>query len=190
MAGVDHCDPPRERRRQQSGSTGFVVGDSSILISILNECRFLDVRVTVVLAQPGLSRVAMTNPVAEVLVRRAVPDRVLQFSAFGSCGFEPRPGHRMGPAKWANLRITGARREDVVHAKVHRIFRPAEIRHRLRERAVGSPIVVLGHDHWRLSEGSVRNFCVMSVEIFDAQVSAVTHELAALRAMLEVQCPL
>lgn len=30
----------------------------------------------------------------------------------------------------------------------------------------------------------------MSDEIFDTQVRAVTHELAALRAMLEVQCPL
>lgn len=30
----------------------------------------------------------------------------------------------------------------------------------------------------------------MPDEIFDAQVGAVTHELAVLRAMLEVQCPL
>lgn len=46
-----------------------------------------------------------------------------------------------------------------------------------------------------VADGSLLSFTQvqqpgMPDEIFDAQVSAVTHELAALRAMLEVQCPL
>ena len=46
-----------------------------------------------------------------------------------------------------------------------------------------------------VADGSLLSFTQvqqpgMPDEIVDAQVSAVTHELATLRAMLEVQCPL
>jgi superfamily II DNA or RNA helicase len=57
----------REGNRQAAGRTGFVVGDTTTLLSILDESRMLDVRVTVVVAQPGLSQAALSNPVAEVL---------------------------------------------------------------------------------------------------------------------------
>ena len=45
----------RERNRAQRGFTGFMKGDEQELLSILEEARLLDARVTVVIAQPGLS---------------------------------------------------------------------------------------------------------------------------------------
>jgi superfamily II DNA or RNA helicase len=57
----------RENRRQKNGQTGFIKGDGRTLMSILNEARMLDVKVTVELVQPGLSKLAFTTPLSELL---------------------------------------------------------------------------------------------------------------------------
>ncbi len=57
----------REKNRLAKGLTGFIKGQADDLISILQEARLLDVRVTVVIAQPGLSKSAATNPLFELL---------------------------------------------------------------------------------------------------------------------------
>ncbi len=57
----------RERKRQQDGRTGFIAGDADSLISIMNSARLLDTTVTVVIAQPGLSKAAMSHEQAELL---------------------------------------------------------------------------------------------------------------------------
>jgi hypothetical protein len=57
----------RERRRQTEGKTGFIVGGSDQLLSILHEARMLDVHVTVVIAQPGLSKDRLNVPISELL---------------------------------------------------------------------------------------------------------------------------
>lgn len=57
----------RERKRVTAGRTGFVRGGASELLSILHGARLLDVTMTVVIAQPGLSKAGMTNPLAELL---------------------------------------------------------------------------------------------------------------------------
>ena len=57
----------RETKRQQAGATGFITGTASDLIRLLQTARLLDADVTVVIAQPGLSKAAMTNPQAELL---------------------------------------------------------------------------------------------------------------------------
>lgn len=53
----------RERVRQQAGRTGFIRGDADMLRSILNEARLLDVNVTILIAQPGLSSRQVQRPV-------------------------------------------------------------------------------------------------------------------------------
>jgi hypothetical protein len=57
----------RERSRAARGRSGFVKGEAADLLAILQEVRLLDVRVTVVITQPGLSKAAMTNALAELL---------------------------------------------------------------------------------------------------------------------------
>jgi hypothetical protein len=57
----------RETKRQQAGTSGFITGTASDLIRLLQTARLLDADVTVVIAQPGLSKAAMTNPQAELL---------------------------------------------------------------------------------------------------------------------------
>ncbi len=57
----------RERGRAAKGRSGFIKGDAAALVSIINEARLLDVEVAVVIAQPGLSKAAFTNPLAELL---------------------------------------------------------------------------------------------------------------------------
>ena len=57
----------RERNRAQSGRTGFVKGGAPDLMSILQEARLLDTRVTVVIAQPGLSAAQCNVPLSELL---------------------------------------------------------------------------------------------------------------------------
>jgi hypothetical protein len=57
----------RESNRQQAGGTGFVVGGAADLLDLVHTARRLDPIVTIVIAQPGLSRAAMTNPQAELL---------------------------------------------------------------------------------------------------------------------------
>lgn len=57
----------RETKRQQAGGTGFIVGAPADLVGLSHASRRLDPFVTIVIAQPGLSRAAMTNPQAELL---------------------------------------------------------------------------------------------------------------------------
>ncbi len=57
----------RERKRQLAGDTGLVVGDAGDLVSLLHSARLFDTDVTVLLAQPGLSRAAMSQSQAELL---------------------------------------------------------------------------------------------------------------------------
>ena len=57
----------RERNRMQREHTGFVKGGAPELMSIMDEVRFLDARVTVVIAQPGLSAAQLTVPLSELL---------------------------------------------------------------------------------------------------------------------------
>ena len=57
----------RESNRVLRGRTGFVEGGAQELMSIMDEARFLDARVTVVLAQPGLSAAQLNVPLSELL---------------------------------------------------------------------------------------------------------------------------
>jgi superfamily II DNA or RNA helicase len=57
----------RESRRQSAGGSGLILGDEMTLLEILDEARLLDPRVTVVVAQPGLSKAAMSQPQSELL---------------------------------------------------------------------------------------------------------------------------
>lgn len=57
----------RERNRTQRGRTGFVQGGIRELTSIMENARFLDARVTVVIAQPGLSAGQFNIPLSELL---------------------------------------------------------------------------------------------------------------------------
>ena len=57
----------RERNRVQRGHPGFVKGGAQELMSILEEARLLDARVTVVIAQPGLSAAQLNIPLSELL---------------------------------------------------------------------------------------------------------------------------
>ena len=57
----------REERRVQRGLTGFVLGGDEEFISILENVRFLDVRVTVAIAQPGLSVAQFNISLSELL---------------------------------------------------------------------------------------------------------------------------
>jgi superfamily II DNA or RNA helicase len=57
----------RERNRQARAITGFIKGDASTLLSILQEVRLLDVRVTVAIAQPGLSAAKFNTALSELL---------------------------------------------------------------------------------------------------------------------------
>ena len=57
----------REERRIQRGLTGFVLGGDEEFISILENVRFLDVRVTVAIAQPGLSVAQFNISLSELL---------------------------------------------------------------------------------------------------------------------------
>lgn len=57
----------RERNRQQKGLNGLLVGTAEELHHILDECRLLDPRVTIVVAQPGLSMSAMSHQQSELL---------------------------------------------------------------------------------------------------------------------------
>ena len=57
----------REERRVQSGLTGFVKGGEEEFISVLENVRFLDVHVTVAIAQPGLSADQFNIPLSELL---------------------------------------------------------------------------------------------------------------------------
>jgi hypothetical protein len=49
------------------GRSGLVVGTPTDLLALVNTSRLLDARVTVAIAQPGLSRDQMTNQQAELL---------------------------------------------------------------------------------------------------------------------------
>lgn len=57
----------REQKRQAEGATGLIAGTANDLISLLHTARLLDAQVTVVIAQPGLSKAAMSNQQAELL---------------------------------------------------------------------------------------------------------------------------
>lgn len=57
----------RERNRVSKGRTGFIKGQADDLMSVLQEARLLDVKVTVLIVQPGLSKAAATNPLFELL---------------------------------------------------------------------------------------------------------------------------
>lgn len=57
----------REGSRTRNGYTGFIKGEAKDLISIAEEARFLDARVTVVIAQPGLSSTQLNVPLSELL---------------------------------------------------------------------------------------------------------------------------
>jgi hypothetical protein len=57
----------REQLRQKRGATGFIVGTPNELLTFANEARLLDARVTVLIAQPGVSRASVSRPMAEVL---------------------------------------------------------------------------------------------------------------------------
>ncbi len=57
----------REGNRAKNGRTGFVKGEARQLISILDDARYLDTQVTVVIAQPGLSAAQLTFPLSELL---------------------------------------------------------------------------------------------------------------------------
>ncbi len=57
----------REEKRFLRGLTGFVQGGEEEFISILENVRFLDVQVTVAIAQPGLSADQFNIPLSELL---------------------------------------------------------------------------------------------------------------------------
>lgn len=57
----------RERARQTKGRDGLIVGTMDTLHGILDECWRLDPVVTVLIAQPGLSKRAMTTEQSELL---------------------------------------------------------------------------------------------------------------------------
>lgn len=57
----------REQRRQAKGRDGFIVGNISTLHEVLDECWRLDPSVTVLIAQPGLSKKAMSIAQSELL---------------------------------------------------------------------------------------------------------------------------
>lgn len=57
----------RESQRARRELTGFVEGSQKDLLSILNDARYFDARVTVVIAQPGLSAARFNNALAELL---------------------------------------------------------------------------------------------------------------------------
>lgn len=57
----------REGNRTRRGHTGFVRGGVQELMSIAEKARFLDVQVTVVIAQPGLSASQLNMPLSELL---------------------------------------------------------------------------------------------------------------------------
>ena len=56
----------REKKRQQGGTSGLIAGTAAELVNLLH-ASLLDAQVTVVIAQPGLSRTQMTNAQAELL---------------------------------------------------------------------------------------------------------------------------
>ena len=69
----------REGNRSRRGHTGFVKGGSRELISIADGARFLDVQVTVVIAQPGLSTAQFNVPaIRATWLYTAVSERDLQ----------------------------------------------------------------------------------------------------------------
>lgn len=57
----------RERARQTKGYDGLIVGTMDTLHAILDECWRLDPTVTVLIAQPGLSKAAMSTDQSELL---------------------------------------------------------------------------------------------------------------------------
>ena len=57
----------RESNRAKRGRTGIVKGEVPLLMSIPEGARLLDARVTVVIAQPGLSAAQLTVPLSELL---------------------------------------------------------------------------------------------------------------------------
>jgi hypothetical protein len=57
----------RERKRQALNATGLMVGDANALVSLLQSARLLDADLTVLIAQPGLSRAEMSHQQAELL---------------------------------------------------------------------------------------------------------------------------
>ena len=57
----------RERARQTKGHDGLIVGTMDTLHAILDECWRLDPIVTVLIAQPGLSKAAMSTDQSELL---------------------------------------------------------------------------------------------------------------------------
>jgi len=57
----------RERHRNAKGDSGLVVGDLDDLLDILARVHVLDVSLTVIIAQPGLSQQLMSNAQAELL---------------------------------------------------------------------------------------------------------------------------
>ena len=57
----------REGNRARNGHPGFVKGEARELMSILEEARLLDARVTVVIAQPGLSAAQLTVALSELI---------------------------------------------------------------------------------------------------------------------------
>lgn len=54
-------------RRDRHGTTGFVKGNRKKLFELANRCRFLRPSVTVLIAQPGLSKAHINNPASELL---------------------------------------------------------------------------------------------------------------------------
>lgn len=57
----------REQRRQASGATGILSGDIDSLVAITQNARFLELRTTVAIVQPGLSRTAASEDVRTLL---------------------------------------------------------------------------------------------------------------------------
>lgn len=57
----------RETRRQVQGRSGLLVGSADVLHSILDECWRLDPVVTVLIAQPGVSKASLSREQAELL---------------------------------------------------------------------------------------------------------------------------
>jgi superfamily II DNA or RNA helicase len=57
----------REKQRQRNGSTGLIMGTAAELVSILHAARLLDASVTVLVAQPGMSRDQLSHAQAELL---------------------------------------------------------------------------------------------------------------------------
>jgi superfamily II DNA or RNA helicase len=57
----------REANRQTDGRTGLIVGDEDTLLELLDSARLLDPKVTVAIAQPGLSKASMSQAQSELL---------------------------------------------------------------------------------------------------------------------------